>query len=205
MGVGAYALDRAQALVGNPNPTMVGFLAPPTPAYVVGDGLLPSDLDGQTPPPVGSPNYFVGSQDNNGPYGAPSDALNLWKFHYDPMTPGNSTFMLTNTLPTQPFNSILGLCGGTRNCIPQPGTANQIDHLGYRQRPLFRLAYRNFGTTNRWSPISRCLPAQDQTAKCPAFAGGNCAVPIAARSFFRRALMRLGLLMGFIAGWAASP
>ena len=33
-----------------------------------------------------------------------------------------------------------------RNCIPQPGTANQIDHLGYRQRPLFRLAYRNFGT-----------------------------------------------------------
>ena len=47
-----YALDRAQALVGNPNPTMVGFLAPPNPPYVVGDGLLPSDLDGQaTPPP----------------------------------------------------------------------------------------------------------------------------------------------------------
>ena len=123
VGVGAYALDRAQALVGNPNPTMVGFLAPPTPAYVVGDGLLPSDLDGMTPPPVGSPNYFVGSEDNNGPYGAPADALSLWKFHYDPMTPGNSTFMLTNTLPTTPFNSILARCGGTRNCIPQPGTA----------------------------------------------------------------------------------
>ena len=46
VGVGAYALDRAQALVGNPNPTIVGFLAPPNPAYVVGDGLLPSDLDG---------------------------------------------------------------------------------------------------------------------------------------------------------------
>ena len=42
-GVGAYALDRVQALAGNPNPTIVGFLAPPTPAYVVGDGLLPSD------------------------------------------------------------------------------------------------------------------------------------------------------------------
>src|SRR6476661_7548466 len=146
VGVGAYALDRAQALVGNPNPTMVGFLAPPNPAYVVGDGLLPSDLDGQATPPPGSPNYFVGSEDNNGPYGAPSDALTIWKFHYDPMTPGNSTFMLTNTLPTQPFNSILALCGGTRNCIPQPGTANKIDHLGYRQRPLFRLAYRNFGS-----------------------------------------------------------
>ena len=45
-GVGAYALDRVQALAGNPNPTMVGFLPPPNPAYVVGDGLLPSDLDG---------------------------------------------------------------------------------------------------------------------------------------------------------------
>mgnify|MGYP003694503039 CR=1 FL=1 len=67
-----------------PIPTMVGFLAPPSPAYVVGDGLLPSDLDGQTTAAAGSPNYFVGSQDNNGPYGAPSDALNLWKFHYDP-------------------------------------------------------------------------------------------------------------------------
>ena len=57
---------------------------------------------------LGSPNYFVGSQDNNGPYGAPQDALNIWKFHYDPVTPGNSTFMLTDTLPTTPFNSILG-------------------------------------------------------------------------------------------------
>ena len=145
VGVGAYALDRPQALAGNPNPTIVGFLAPPNPAYVVGDGLLPSDLDGMTPPPVGSPNFFVGSQDDNGPYGAPQDALTFWKFHYDPNTPANSTFTMTNTLPTQPFNSILGLCGGTRNCIPQPSTSNRIDHLGYRQRPLFRLAYRNFG------------------------------------------------------------
>src|SRR6266540_4120658 len=147
VGVGAYALDRPQALIGNPNPTMVGFLAPPTPAYVVGDGLLPSDLDGFTLPPGPTPpNYFVGSQDNNGPYGAPQDALNIWKFHYDPNMPQNSTFTLTNTLPTTPFNSILALCGGTRACIPQPNTSNRIDHLGYRQRPLFRLAYRSFGT-----------------------------------------------------------
>ena len=142
VGVGAYALDRVQALAGNPNPTMVGFLVPPTPAYLVGDGILPSDLDGMTPPPVGSPNYFVGSQDNNA--GAPQDALNIWKFHYDPMTPANSTFTLTNTLPTDPFNSIFAPCAGGRNCIPQPGTTNKIDFL-QRRRPLFRLAYRNFG------------------------------------------------------------
>ena len=122
---------------------MVGFLVPPNPAYLVGDGLLPSDFDGMTPPPVGSPNYFVGSQDNNA--GAPSDALNIFKFHYDPVTPANSSFTLTNTLPTDPFNSVFTPCGGGRNCIPQPGTANRIDFL-QRRRPLFRLAYRNFGT-----------------------------------------------------------
>ena len=89
----------------------------------------------------------MGSQDDNASYGAPSDALNIYKFHYDPVTPANSTFTLTNTLPTQPFNSILSsTCTSTRACIPQPGTTNKIDHLGYRQRPLFRFAYRNFGT-----------------------------------------------------------
>lgn len=149
VGVGAYAVDRAQVLAGNPAPTIVGFLAPPGgQPYNVGDGLLPSDLDGQTLPPDGNdnPNYFVGSMDDNGPYGAPQDALTVWKFDYDETTPGNSTFTLTNTVPVGSFNSILALCGGTRNCIPQPNTAAEIDHLGYRQRPLFRLSYRNFGT-----------------------------------------------------------
>ena len=71
--------------------------------------------------------------------------LNIFKFHYDPMNPNMSSFMLTNTLPTDPFNSIFTPCAGGRNCIPQPGTANRIDFL-QRRRPLFRLAYRNFGT-----------------------------------------------------------
>ena len=143
-GVGAYALNRAQMLVGNPTPQVISFLvAPVGGGFNVGDGLLPADLDGSTLPPAGSPEFFLGSQDNNGPNGAPTDALNLYKFHVDFAIPGNSTFALTNTIPTAPFNSILALCGGTRACIPQPGTANKIDHLGYRQRPLHRLAYRN--------------------------------------------------------------
>ncbi|HJT82000.1 MAG TPA: dockerin type I domain-containing protein [Chthoniobacterales bacterium] len=145
-GVGAYALNRAEAIAGNPNATIISFLAPPTPAYVVGDGLLPSDLDGPNLPPPGSPNYFLGSMDNNGPYGAPQDALLLWKFTADFNTPANSTFVLANTIPVASFNSDLGLCAGGRACIPQPNTTNRIDHLGIRQRPLFRLAYRNFGT-----------------------------------------------------------
>ncbi|CAN5700933.1 hypothetical protein BH20VER1_BH20VER1_11760 [soil metagenome] len=144
-GVGAYALNRAQAVAGNPGAQIIGFVAPPSPAYTVGDGLLPSDLDGPNLPPAGSPNYFLGSQDNGAMYGAPFDALNLWKFTANFTTPASSTFVLTNTLPVAPFDSTLGICSG-RSCIPQPGTTNRIDHLGYRQRPMFRLAYRNFGT-----------------------------------------------------------
>jgi hypothetical protein len=146
-GVGAYALNRAQALAGNPNAQVISFLAPPNPLYAVGDGLLPSDWDGPTAPPAGSPNYYLGSQDNNASYGAPFDALNLYKFHADFANPPASSFILTNTIPVAAFNSILALCGGStgRACIPQPNTTVKIDHLGYRQRPLFRLAYRNFG------------------------------------------------------------
>ena len=178
-GVGAYALNRAQMLVGNPTPQVISFLVPPAGGgFNVGDGLLPADLDGSTLPPAGSPEYFLGSQDNNGPYGAPSDALNLYKFHVDFAVPANSTFALTNTLPTASFNSILGLCGGTRACIPQPGTANKIDHLGYRQRPLHRLAYRNFGT-HESLVTNQSVSGGDgaKAGRCQASDGGNCAAP----------------------------
>ena len=65
----------------------------------------------------------------------------------DFVTPANSTFGPPTIIPVSPFNSILTAnCAATRQCIPQPTTANLVDHLGYRQRPTFRLAYRNFGT-----------------------------------------------------------
>ncbi len=154
-GVGVYAANRAQLVAGNPTPQVISFLQPPgaTP-YFVGDGLLPTDLDGTTLPPAGSPNYFVGSMDQGGPYGAPQDALSFYEFHADFGAPVNSTFALTATLPTASFDSVFPCAPSARECIPQPGTAVKIDILSYRQRPLHRLAYRNFGvyeslTTNQ--------------------------------------------------------
>ncbi len=128
---------------------MISFLATPASAggaYNIGDGLLPSDLDGSTLPPAGSPNYFMGSMDNGGPYGAPQDALTLWKFTADFVTPANSSFVLANTIPIAAYDTVFPCTPTSRNCIPQPGTANKIDILSYRQRPTHRLAYRNFGT-----------------------------------------------------------
>lgn len=144
--IGAYALERDQMLLGNPTPQIVGFQIT-APAHQLGDGILPADLDGNTLPPAGSPQYFVGSMDSGfAPYGAPADALNLFKFHVDWATPANSTFAFSNQINVAAFDSIFPCSPGARECIPQPGTASKVDILSYRQRPTYRLAYRNFGT-----------------------------------------------------------
>ncbi|MCC6131814.1 MAG: S-layer homology domain-containing protein, partial [Acidobacteria bacterium] len=148
VGVGAYAVNRAQLVAGNPAPQVISFLVTPASAggaFNIGDGLLPTDLDGSTLPAPGTPNFFVGAMDNGGPYGAPMDALTIWKFTADFTTPANSSFVLANTVPITAYDTMPAFCSG-RSCVPQQGTANRIDHLGYRQRPLHRAAYRNFGT-----------------------------------------------------------
>jgi hypothetical protein len=134
-------------LVGNPAPQVISFLVPPgaTP-YNIGDGLLPTDMDGSALPPTGTPNFFMGTMDDGGQYGAPQDALTLWKYHVDWAVPANSTFTLANTLSVSPFDSQFPCTPGSRDCIPQPGTSNKLDVLSYRQRPMWRLAYRNFGS-----------------------------------------------------------
>ncbi len=149
VGIGAYAVNRAQLIAGNPSPTVISFLVTPASAggiYNIGDGLLPADMDGSTPPPPGTPNFFVGSMDNGGPYGAPQDALTLWKFSANFTDPASSTFILANTIPIASYDTIFPCSGGSRSCIPQPGTTNRLDILSYAQRPTWRLAYRNFGT-----------------------------------------------------------
>jgi len=93
-------------------------------------GLLPSDLDGATPPPAGSPNYVLN-------FGA--NSLNLWKFHVDWATSANSTFTGPMSIPVAAFSQA---CNGGA-CIPQSGTRQRLDSLA--DRLMYRLAYRNFG------------------------------------------------------------
>ena len=96
-------------------------------------GLLPSDLDGTTAPPAGSPNYMLFYGKNN---------LNLFKFHADFATSTNSTFTGPTVIPVAAF---LPLCNNnTGTCVPQPGTTSQLDSLD--DRLMYRLAYRNLGT-----------------------------------------------------------
>jgi len=125
--IGGYAcaFDRTSMLAGTAATAHCFQLSS---AY---GGLLPSDLDGSNPPPAGSPNYYMAIDTNS---------LDLWKFHVDFTTPGNSSF----TGPTLiPVNAYSQACGASGTCIPQPGTSQQLDSLG--DRLMHRLAYRHFG------------------------------------------------------------
>src|SRR6266849_426335 len=76
-------------------------------------GLLPSDLDGSTAPPAGSPNFFLNFGTNS---------LNLWKFHVNFVTPASSTFTGPTNIPVAAFTVP---CNGGGACIPQPGTTQK--------------------------------------------------------------------------------
>lgn len=93
-------------------------------------GLLPSDLDGATAPPAGSPAYLVNFGTNS---------LNLWKFHVDFANPANTTLTGPTNIPVAAFTAACG--GGT--CIPQPGTSQKLDSLA--DRLMYRYAYRRVG------------------------------------------------------------
>jgi len=144
--IGAYALEKKRMLVGDPAARAVSFITPlgDTP-YLLGDGLLPTDWDGSRPPKPGTPNWFVGTMDDEGQYGAPFDALNVYEFRIDWKPTPIASFGLTQQIPVAEFDSAFPCAPGSRNCIAQPGTTNKIDILSYRQRPTWRLAYRNFG------------------------------------------------------------
>lgn len=127
-GAKVCAYDRAKMLTGQAA-TQQCFNT----SSSYGD-LLPADLDGSRLPPAGSPEYLVS-------LGATADTLAYWKFHVDWTTPANSTFTGPASLAVAAFT---GACGGiSGRCIPQAGTAQQLDVLG--DRVMQRLAYRNFG------------------------------------------------------------
>ena len=105
--------------------------------------LLPGDLDGTTPPPGGSPVYFLNFNSND-------QSLDLWQFHVDWTTPTNSTFTGPTNIQVAPFIEACGETGvelnylATGSCIPQLGTSQGLNSYG--DRVMYRLAYRNLGS-----------------------------------------------------------
>jgi hypothetical protein len=126
VGTAACAYDRTAMLAGKPNPVQICFT-------ISNDGgFQPSDLDGSTAPPAGSPGYFI-----------TFETTSLHQFQLTPnfANPSASTFTGPINIPVSSFSPSCGGTGGT--CVPQSGTTQKLDTLG--DRMMYRLAYRNFG------------------------------------------------------------
>ena len=152
-GIGVYALEKNKMVDGDPNARNVRFFIDgndPDLLPLVGDGLLPADPDGKQKPKTDTAIPIIGTQDDNASYGAAFDALNIWDLTIKWRSTPIATLVLNTQLSTASFNSMFPCAPTARDCLPQPGVpvgdARDLDILSYRQRPTFRLAYRNFKT-----------------------------------------------------------
>jgi hypothetical protein len=156
-GISVYGLEKNKLVDGDPRARAVQFFLEDrdVPINLIGDGLLPPDLDGSTKPKSDVPAPIVGTQDDGGPYGATVDALNIWDFDVKWRSTPVASIVLKAQLPVAAFDSVFpcGVVPGSqppesRDCLPQPGVTDgsqYLDILSYRQRPTWRLAYRNKG------------------------------------------------------------
>ena len=151
-GIGVYALEKNKMVNGDPNARNVRFFIDgndPDLLPLVGDGLLPADPDGKQKPKNDAAIPLVGTQDDDASYGATFDALNIWDLLVKWRSTPIASLDLATQLPVASFDSIFPCAPTSRDCLPQPGIvdpAQYLDILSYRQRPTFRLAYRNFKT-----------------------------------------------------------
>ena len=150
-GAVACAYDRASMLQGSSaNQQCIKLFqtdgaSPPNALY---GGVLPTDLDGpaSAAPPAGAPNYLMSFDGTTN--------LQMWKFHVDWATPAKTALTGSGvctavTCPPIliPVTAYVPLCfdnpQATGTCIPQESSTGQLDSLA--DRPMFRIAYRNFG------------------------------------------------------------
>ena len=128
-GVRIWALDRTSLIAGG----ALNEVHFDTCFGGVCDSLLPSNYRG-APPPAGAPDYFLGAV-------AP-DALNLFKFHVDWMTPVSSTLTGPIAIPVAPF--------AIAPSIPQQNTGQTLDSLSFRL--MMQLQYKNInGVESLWA------------------------------------------------------
>ena len=158
-GISVYALEKNKMVNGQAKARAVQFFldSDVVPISLIGDGLLPPDVDGKTKPKNDAWAPLVGTQDDDFVlYGATFDALNILELNVLWNSKPSAAFRFVDQFPVAEFDSVFP-CGvvpgslppSSRDCLPQPGITNGsqfLDILSYRQRPTWRLAYRNFGT-----------------------------------------------------------
>ena len=123
-GAKLCAYDRTAMLAGATSPVSIC-------KQISDQGFLPADLDGATPPPDGTPAYFLNFDSQS--------SLSLYQLSLD-FTTSTGTLNGPTDIAVTPFTEACG--GGT--CIAQPN-GQKLDSLG--DRLMYRLAYRVFSGT----------------------------------------------------------
>ncbi|HEY0070651.1 MAG TPA: hypothetical protein VGE04_11860, partial [Chloroflexia bacterium] len=125
VSAGFFAFERDKMLDGEAA-QMIYFNRP-----FPDGGFLPSDLDGYTLPPAGSPNFFMAPNRIQG------DSVREYKFDITTWSPVAVAALLgPYDIPVDEFDS-------NAPGVPQPETGVVLDSIS--DRFMNRLAYRNFG------------------------------------------------------------
>jgi len=125
-GAGLYAFERNKMLIGDPTALIIRFNT-----NNQHGGMLPTNFQGFTPPPVGTPNLFF--EFDAAIFGAPFDLIRAFAFHADFAVPANSTLTQGPDIATTPFDARTP--PGTRADIQQPapsGAADSLDSIADR-------------------------------------------------------------------------
>jgi hypothetical protein len=122
LGAGFYSFERGKMLIGDPTAKIIGFNSGPTEG-----GLLPTNLQGFTPPPVGTPNLFIEFDADE--FGAATDLIRVFQFHVDFATPASSTLTPLPDIPTAAFDA---RNPSGRADIAQPSPGEGLDSIADR-------------------------------------------------------------------------
>jgi hypothetical protein len=129
-GAGLYSFERSKMLVGDPTALIIRFNT-----NNQHGGMLPTNFEGFTPPPVGTPNVFIEFDADE--FGAATDLIRPFIFHSDFNTPANSTLTQGADIPTLAFDA---RSPASRSVIQQPSPGEGLDAIA--DRLMHALNYR---------------------------------------------------------------
>jgi hypothetical protein len=122
LGAGFYVFERAKVLVGDPTALIIGINGPPNDG-----GYLPTNHQGFTVPPNGTPNLFITFDADE--FGAASDLIRPFVLTPNYANPGASTLVPLGDIPTAAFDA---RNPAGRADIQQPAPGEGLDSIADR-------------------------------------------------------------------------